>query len=281
MALQSRRSKHFQPAKLTEWTSGKEIFFIHCRKRTSGSQRNDSYLCVQKLSQAKTPAKNAKSDNFTKRPLGNSSQDKFVPLEGMASDSSQNKDDQLAQDNDDQSKESKATQSHDDEPEEEATQTSRGKDDQAEGKSSQGNIEQAEEKATQTSHDEDDQAKGKSSQEKTKQAGETATQTSHDKDEEIPSQGIIELAEEKISHESSDNENDEYPFDLPLVHGGRHKKHERDLIEISYSVRCEPSINKHNDEDTFMLFRLLKPKRKEGMYLVIDSFMYNYINSIQ
>ena len=27
-----------------------------------------------------------------------------------------------------------------------------------------------------------------------------------------------------------------------------------------YTTRCEPDVNKHNDEDTFMLFRLLKPK---------------------
>lgn len=29
---------------------------------------------------------------------------------------------------------------------------------------------------------------------------------------------------------------------------------------LDYSTRCEPNIKKHNDHDTFMLFRLLKPK---------------------
>ena len=49
MALQSRKSKHFQPEKLADWISGKEIFFIHCSKNTtSGSRTKGSYLCIYK-----------------------------------------------------------------------------------------------------------------------------------------------------------------------------------------------------------------------------------------
>ena len=237
MALQSRRSKHFQPAKLMEWTSGKEIFFIRLRKRTtSGPQRNNSYLCVQKHSRVKKPAKgrDVRSDDSTEMPIGHGKDD---PLEGKASDN------QPAQDNDDQSERPKATQSsksRDDKPEGEATQTGQ---DEAEGKSSQGNIEQAQ---------------GESSQ-GIEQAMEEATQVSQSKDYKVErklSQGNIEQTEEKGTESSrnSDNQSDE--------------QHRRDNV-TSYSVGCEPRINKHNDEDTFMLFRLMKSIKNKGMYLEI------------
>ena len=50
MALRSRKSKHFQPAKLTEWISEKEVFFINCQEPTAkrGIKRA-SYLCVKKI----------------------------------------------------------------------------------------------------------------------------------------------------------------------------------------------------------------------------------------
>ena len=220
MALQSRRLKHFQPAKLAEWTSEKEIFFIRCRKRTtSGTRRSDSYLCVRKDRRVKKPPKtrNARSGDFTDMPIEKSSKGKDGPLEEKASPS---KEDQPAQDNNDQSKESKATESNknqEDKPEGEATQTSQGEDDRAEEKSSQESIHQAQ---------------GESSQ-GTEQAVE---ETSQSEAEIKGKQGLR-----------------------------KHKDDEDD--EISYSVVCEPRIDKHNDEDTFMLFRLLKSKKKKSMYL--------------
>ena len=45
MALHSRKSKSFQPVKLTEWISEKEVFFISCQER-SVSKLKGSYLCV-------------------------------------------------------------------------------------------------------------------------------------------------------------------------------------------------------------------------------------------
>ena len=238
MALQSRRSKHFQPAKLTEWTSGKEVFFIRLRKRTtSGPRRNDSYLCVHKHSQTKKPIKGRddRSDDSTEMPIGHGKDD---PLEGKASDN------QPAQDNNDQSERPKATQSsksHDEKPEGEATQTGQDEVDQAEGKSSQGNIKQAQ---------------GESSQ-GLEQAVEEATQVSqskNDKTERKSSQGNIEQTEENgtKSSQNSDNQSD--------------KQHRRDNV-TPYSVGCEPRINKHDDENTFMLFRLMKPIENKGMYL--------------
>ena len=222
MALQSRRLKHFQPAKLTEWTSGKEIFFVRCRKRTtSGTQRSDSYLCVRKDSQVKKPPKtrNARSGDFTDMPIEKSSQGKDGPLEEKASPS---KEDQPALDNNDQSKESKATESSKsqrDKPEGEATKTRKGEDDRAEEKSSQGSIQQVQ---------------GESSQ-GTEQAVEETSQSK----EEIEGKQAEGLQKHK------DDEDDEIP----------------------YSVVCEPRIEKHDDKDTFMLFRLLKSKKKKSMYL--------------
>ena len=49
MALHSRRSKHFQPAKLTEWINEKEVFFVNCKERTRGHLKKNSYLCVKKI----------------------------------------------------------------------------------------------------------------------------------------------------------------------------------------------------------------------------------------
>lgn len=234
MALQSRRSKHFQPAKLTEWTSGKEIFFIRCRKRTTlGPRRNDSYLCVQKHRQAKKPVKilDARSDKLDEDkeiPKGNATQSRHDQPEGKAIHSSQSKDDQPAQENNDQSK-GKATQSsksNDDKPEAEATQTSQGNSDQEKGKAtqtSQGDNDQAEGKGTQTSQGNDEQAEGNPTQ----------------------------------SSQNNDNQSDEDIIE--------EKECRRD-DEVSHYVGCEPNINKHNDEDTFMLFRLLKSKRMQGAY---------------
>ena len=45
MALRRRRSKHFQPADLTEWVNEKDVFFINCQERSLKKLRN-SYLCV-------------------------------------------------------------------------------------------------------------------------------------------------------------------------------------------------------------------------------------------
>ena len=219
MALQSRRSKHFQPAKLTEWTSGKEIFFIRCRKRTtSGTRRSDSYLCVREHSQVKKPAKTSPS-----------------------------KENQPAQD---QSKESKATESsksHEDKPGE-AMRTSQGEGNQAEEKLSQGNIEQAEEESSQgieqaveeTSQNKDEKVEGKSSKEDIKQAEEKATK----------------------SNQNNDDQSDNVFFKLFEAAFGLSKHG-----DCTYSVGCEPRIDKHNDKDTFMLFRLLKSKIKKSMYL--------------
>ena len=243
MALQSRRLKHFQPAKLTEWTSGKDIFFIRCRKRTtSGTQRSDSYLCVRKHRVKKpTKTRNARGGDM---PIENSSQGKDDPLEEKASPS---KEDQLAQDNNDQSKESKATESsksHEDKPEEEATQTSQGEDDRAEEKSSQGSIQQAQGESSQGI----EQAVEETSQSKEEIEGKSSEEN-------------IEQAEEKAKKsKKNDDQSDKVPFELFEA-----KKH-RDY-DISYSVGCEPRIDKHNDEDTFMLFRLLKSKIEKSMYL--------------
>ena len=33
LAIHSRRSKKFQPAKLTEWVNENEVFFINCQER--------------------------------------------------------------------------------------------------------------------------------------------------------------------------------------------------------------------------------------------------------
>ena len=49
MALHSRRSKHFQPAKLTEWINEKEIFYVNCKERMRGNVKKSSYLCVKKV----------------------------------------------------------------------------------------------------------------------------------------------------------------------------------------------------------------------------------------
>ena len=49
MALHSRRSKHFQPAKITEWINEKEIFYVNCKERMKGHVKKSSYLCVKKV----------------------------------------------------------------------------------------------------------------------------------------------------------------------------------------------------------------------------------------
>ena len=48
MALHSRRSKQFKPAKLTEWINEKEVFFVNCKERTRGHLKKNSYLCVKR-----------------------------------------------------------------------------------------------------------------------------------------------------------------------------------------------------------------------------------------
>lgn len=48
MALQTRRSKHFQPEKLNDWTSRGEAFFIHCSKYSASASTKGSYLCVHR-----------------------------------------------------------------------------------------------------------------------------------------------------------------------------------------------------------------------------------------
>jgi hypothetical protein len=215
MALQSRRSKQFQPVKLAEWTSGKEVFFIRCRKRTtSGPRRSGTYLCVHDPEHRDKKYINAIS--------GKSSQGIDDPLEGK---DSRSEDDRQAQDSDGQSKGSKATQSS-------TSHDNQGEDDQAEGKSSQGNIGQAD---GQSNHG-------------MEQAEEETTQISQSKESDDKMEGNTEKAEETTtkSNQNEDNQSDD---------------------EDPYPVRCEPCIDKHNGEDTFMLFRLLNPKIKKGMYL--------------
>ena len=48
MALHSRRSKQFHPAKLTEWINEKEIFYVNCKERGRGRLKKSSYLCWMK-----------------------------------------------------------------------------------------------------------------------------------------------------------------------------------------------------------------------------------------
>ena len=253
MALQSRRLKHFQPAKLTEWTSGKDIFFIRCRKRTtSGTQRSDSYLCVRKH-RVKKPVKtrNARVGYLTDMSIEISSQGKDDSLEEKASPS---KEDQPAQDNNDQSKESKATESskgHKDIPEGEATQTGQGEDDRAEEKSSQGSIQQEQ---------------GESSQ-GIEQAVEETSQSKEEIEGKSSKENIEQAKEKAIKSQKNDDQSDEVLFELfEAIPDFLGRKKHRDY-GTSYSVGCEPRIDKHNDEDTFMLFRLLKPKIKKSMYL--------------
>ena len=54
MALHSRRHKNFQPVKLTEWISEKEVYFINCREPAlRGLIKRGSYLCVKKTKTSK------------------------------------------------------------------------------------------------------------------------------------------------------------------------------------------------------------------------------------
>lgn len=267
MALHSRKSRSFQPVKLTEWIGEKEVFFISCQER-SLSRPKGSYLCVYG---DKNPGQESKSET-----TGNSPPDDKPPQQD---DKSKNVPAELPdeQKNGTKQESKSADKSQDDQtlkqdkPNEEPAKAS-------DKQESEQKVELTGAEQTNSFEPNDKSLDDQPPKQNAKPNEEPADASDKQENEQEfeKTEPDDDKKDNTIQGQESTGDNETENLEKKEVENAREfnlrktavmRSEDESESNIIYQTGCLPDVKSHNDQDVFMLFRLLKPDLgNQGMY---------------
>ena len=264
MALHSRKSSSFQPVKLTEWISEKEVFFISCQER-SVSKPKGSYLCVYADKNPGQESKSGTTENsiLDDKPPKREDKSENEPAEMPDKQNNETRQESKSADNSEPSNKSQDDQTpKQDKPNEESAKTSDklGSEQTLE----LSGVEQTDsfEPNDKSLDDQPPKQNAKPNEEPADTSGKQEREQEFEPDDDkkdITIQGQKYTGDSEIENVDPGNKEVENARKFKLLKTAVMKKEDESESNIHYQTGCLPDVKSHNDQDVFMLFRLLKP----------------------